>query len=100
MSQQYLNVPEGKDPELWDIAQKRAGFKKHLTTYVVINAFLWAIWYFTDGTFYKGTLPWPLWSTLGWGIGIAFHFSDAYVLPKSSIAKREYEKLKSKQQSS
>ncbi|MBK7884883.1 MAG: 2TM domain-containing protein [Chitinophagaceae bacterium] len=40
-------APEGKDPVLWELAQKRAGFKKHAVTYVIINLFLWCVWYFT-----------------------------------------------------
>ncbi len=64
--------PEGKDPQLWDIAKRRASFKTHLATYVIINVFLWAIWFFTDGDRYGSNLPWPVWSTLGWGIGLVF----------------------------
>jgi hypothetical protein len=65
-------TPEGKDPQLWAIARRRASFKTHLTTYVIINIFLWAICFFTDGD--RNGLPWPVWSTLGWGIGLAFHY--------------------------
>ena len=28
----YKPAPEGKDPELWEIAQKRASFKTHAVT--------------------------------------------------------------------
>jgi len=89
-------TPEGKDPMLWEIAKKRAKFKKHLTTYVLVNGFLWALWYFTNNNHFVGVgnIPWPLWSTLGWGLGMAFQYADAYVFPKSNAAEREYEKLK------
>ena len=99
-------VPEGKDPALWEIAQKRASFKRHLITYLVINAFLWALWYFTgrhatveiDGDAMAGfNFPWPIWTTLGWGIGLAFHFAGAYVFPRANSVEREYEKLKNQQ---
>ncbi len=43
----YKPVPEGKDPILWEIAQRRASFKNHVSTYVIVNIFLWAVWYFT-----------------------------------------------------
>ena len=43
------NIPQDKDPQLWEIAKKRVEFKSHLTTYIIVNAFFWAIWYFTEG---------------------------------------------------
>lgn len=89
----YNQPPEGKDPALWEIAQRRASFKSHLAVYLVINAFMWGIWFFNQkdhGTGY----PWPIWTTLGWGIGVAFHYIGAYVYPKANSVEREYEKLK------
>lgn len=90
----YTQTPPDKDPQMWDLAQKRAAFKRHLATYIIINGFLWLLWYFTagNGDSYRG-LPWPIWSTLGWGIGLAFHYVGAYVTPKDNAADREYEKL-------
>jgi hypothetical protein len=90
-------LPDVKDKALWKLAKKRAGFKRHLVNYVIVNAFLWAIWYFTghktnDGDFF----PWPLWATLGWGIGIGFHYAGAY-LYKGDDVDKEYQKLKNKQ---
>ena len=88
------DTPKDKDPALWAIAKKRYGFKKDLTSYVIIISFLWAIWYFTGGRFNDGDMvPWPIWPMFGWGIGIAFHFMSAYVTPKSSSIEKEYEKL-------
>jgi hypothetical protein len=43
----FQPAPEDKDPVLWEIAQRRASSKKHAFTYLIINAFLWGIWYFT-----------------------------------------------------
>jgi len=37
-----------KDQELWKIAKKRVGFKRHLASYIVINSFLSLLWFFTD----------------------------------------------------
>jgi hypothetical protein len=95
-------TPEGKDPELWEIAKERADFKTHAITYVIINLFLWGIWYFTsDGKPETGEdigmgldYSWPIWCTLGWGVGLAFHFASAYVFPKANSVEREYDKLK------
>lgn len=98
----YKPSPEGKDPELWEIAQKRSAFKSSLISYILVNAFLWAIWYFSsarhrDFNFTDiswGHFPWPLWVTLGWGLGLAFQFSGAYIFPKANSVESEYEKLK------
>ena len=101
----YQPVPEGKDPALWEMAQKRAGFKRHALTYLIVNIFLWIIWYmsairhqidFNQYGLYH--FPWPLWTTLGWGTGLAFHFAGTFVFPRSNAVEREYEKLKNKNQ--
>ncbi len=104
MSHYQQPAPEGKDPVLWETAQKRASFKSHLLTYVIVNAFLWGIWYFTGhqreitiDNWNSRHYPWPIWSTLGWGVGLAFHFAGAYIFPKANSVEREYEKLKNQQ---
>lgn len=85
---------------LWKMAKKRVGFKRQLAAYLIVNAFLWAIWYFTYGRFdnYSGkvNIPWPLWSTLGWGVGVAFSFYGAYISDTPQAVEREFEKLKGK----
>lgn len=105
MSHYHQPAPEGKDPALWEIAQKRASFKTHALTYVIVNLFLWGIWYFSSRSVHDLDIddlavihyPWPIWPTLGWGIGLAFHFAGAYVFPKTNSVEREYEKLKEQQ---
>lgn len=90
----YQPTPPGKDPELWMIARRRASFKSHFATYIVINIFLWLLWYFTGAKTDGNRIPWPAWSTLGWGIGLTFHYIGAYV--RSDNVDREYEKLQNK----
>ncbi|MEJ7626320.1 MAG: 2TM domain-containing protein [Ferruginibacter sp.] len=89
---------EGKDEALWEIAKKRASFRSHLVVYVIINAFLWGMYLFSGHSVTDDTsrFPWPLWTTLGWGLGLAFHFAGAYVFHNSNSVEREYEKLKNK----
>lgn len=90
----HTQTPPDKDPRMWDLAQRRASFKKHFATYIVINIFLWLIWYFTGRNDDNNSgFPWPVWSTLGWGVGLAFHYINAYVTPQSNSVDREYEKL-------
>lgn len=84
-----------RDQGLWKIATKRAAFRGHLYSYLVINGFFWVLWYFTDD--HQG-LPWPIWPMLGWGIGVAFGYFDAFHGDKNSMAEQEYEKLKREQE--
>lgn len=84
---------QNKDPELWQIAQRRASFKSHLFIYIVMSVFFWLIWYFTGSRSYNRGVPWPVWPMLGWGIGVAFHYIGAYVSPRSNATLNEYEKL-------
>lgn len=95
--EQYSQNPEQKDPKLWAIAKKRAGYKRDLVTYFVVNAFLWLIWLFTSKNHSYSGVPWPVWPTAGWGIAILFQYFDAYKYPKENTAEKEYEKLKQQQ---
>lgn len=87
---------ENRDENLWRIAKKRAGFKRHLAAYIIINGFLWIMWLMTmhEAGMQNELIPWPLWSTVGWGIGLAFNYYGAYLENRDSTTMREYEKLK------
>ncbi len=97
MSHQPTPPPPGKDPVLWEIAQKRVSFRTHLLVYLVMNGFFWAIWYFSGRHYTNRGLPWAIWPTIGWGIGLVFHFVGAYVAPRANSVEEEYEKLKRNQ---
>lgn len=85
------------DEQLWKLAHKRAKFKKQAVSYLVINAMLTAIWLVTS--FQTGEFEhfWPIWCMIGWGIGLAFSFVDAYYSKSFFNADLEYEKLKKEQ---
>ncbi|MEP6948469.1 MAG: 2TM domain-containing protein [Ginsengibacter sp.] len=91
---------ESKDPILWKVAQKRAGFKYHLLIYCIINIFFWTIWYINHGDQIsdaeRGIFPWPLWPMFFWGIGVFFSYLGAYK-SNNQLAEREYKKLTYKQ---
>jgi len=58
--------------------QAKKGFFTHLTVYLAVNIFLWVIWLVTTGGTAWGTgsmrgYMWPLFPTLGWGIGLVIH---------------------------
>ena len=93
---------ENRDEELWRIAKKRVGFKRHLASYIIVNGFLWSMWYFTQGhsdfdDVDGRNFPWPIWCTLGWGIGLAFGYYNAYHSDKETDTMKEYQKLKDKE---
>ncbi|WP_207433595.1 2TM domain-containing protein [Sabulibacter ruber] len=76
------------------MAKKRVAFRRHLSTYIVINILVWCVWLFTkeQGTL-AGGLPWPAWMTFGWGVALAFNYYDAYHGSQDFAVEREYEKL-------
>ncbi len=54
--------------------QGRRDFSSHLAAYVVINAFLVAIWAATGGGYF-----WPAWVLGTWGAGLVMHAWDAFL---------------------
>ncbi len=57
--------------------KERAGLIAHATPFIIVNAMLWMIWLFTGGL-NNGGLPWPVWITFFWGIGMFSHFMTYY----------------------
>ncbi|MGX9787648.1 2TM domain-containing protein [Mycobacterium sp. MMS18-G62] len=54
--------------------KKKREFYQHLLVYVLVNAFLIAIWYFVAG---RGFF-WPIFPLGGWGIGLIMHSWDTF----------------------
>jgi hypothetical protein len=105
-----MNPEQQKDEELWQVARCRARFKRHLFSYIVVCAFLWAIWLVTgngahylenhfrfDEGFHYRYLPWPAWVMFWWGIALVFSFVKAYLVNMPGSVEREYQKLKEQQ---
>ena len=90
----YEQTPQGKDPELWELARRRASFRSHLGTYLIVIAFLWVLWFINGANIYgRPGIPWPVWPTFGWGIGLAFHYLGAYGNRPYQATEKEYQKL-------
>ncbi|WP_031525994.1 2TM domain-containing protein [Dyadobacter crusticola] len=82
-----------RDAVLWRKAKRRAAFKMHLRTYLIVNAGLWLLYLATSYP-HLNVFPWPIFPMLGWGIGLASHYFTSYGnYDEDSLAKREYEKL-------
>jgi 2TM domain len=79
-----------QDAHLWKLARKRVAFKMHFAIYVLVNAFLWSVWYFTDRSGY----PWPIWPTFGWGLGVALNYVGVYRSSGKDMIQREYDAIK------
>jgi hypothetical protein len=54
--------------------QEKRGFYSHLAAYVIVNIFLFLLWYFSGRGF-----PWFVFPLGGWGIGLIFHFLGVFV---------------------
>ena len=96
--QNDFNLPQ-RDPQLWALAKKRVSFRNHFTTYLIVNGFLWALWYFTTGTYdTRHLVLWPVFPTLGWGVGLLFHYIGAFVSPRHNAVENQYRKLLSQRE--
>lgn len=63
----------------------REEFTNHVTAYVLVNLFLWVIWFLTD----PGGFMWPMFPMAGWGIGLGFHWLDYYTKHGGGSRRRE-----------
>lgn len=57
--------------------KKRRDLHTHTFAYLIINLLVWGVWALIGVTAHTW-FPWPLWVTLGWGIGLAFNAWDVY----------------------
>jgi hypothetical protein len=91
------NLQDERDRQLWKEAKKRVSFRNHLFSYLIVNAFFWAMWYSNGRENDEGGVPWPTFCSLGWGFGLFWHFMGAFVFnSKSSQIEKEFQKLKNK----
>ncbi len=71
------STPETRREQAVRSVKKRRDFQTHLVSYLVINLVVWGIWAVIGAT--SGAwFPWPVFVTLGWGIGIAMNAWDVY----------------------
>jgi len=75
--------------------KKRRDFKAHAFVYLLANVAVWSVWV-TIGLTSHSWWPWPVFMTLGWGIGIALNAWDVFLRRAISEAdvRREMEHLR------
>ena len=66
-AQEGFVPPNDRKAAVERLKAKRA-FWQNVASYVVINAFLIGIWWFTGHGYF-----WPMWVLLGWGFGLVMH---------------------------
>lgn len=89
-----------RDQRLWQIARARTKFQSHLFVFVVINAGLWLLWAFLPEAHGRHELPWPIWTSIFWGFGLALQGLAAYSgLNRGERTQREYERLLAQERS-
>lgn len=81
------------EEKLREEAAERVAFKKHLKVYLIISIAIWAAWYALRARFGYYDGYWPIYSTLGWGLGVFMHYSGVYNKSEKQV-ERELEKLK------
>jgi hypothetical protein len=71
------DTPEARREQAVRSVKKRRDFQTHLVSYVVVNLVVWGIWTVIAVTS-GADFPWPVFVTLGWGIGIVMNAWDVY----------------------
>jgi len=84
--------PLNRDPYLWQKAKARTKFQSHLVVYALVNGGLWLMWALTPQP--HGVLPWPVWTTAFWGVGLVMNGLAVYGdFDRTQRTQREYERL-------
>jgi hypothetical protein len=78
-----------EDERLMRKAKRRVEFKDHLVVYIIVNAFLLLINLLTVPQFL-----WVLFPVVFWGIGVFFHWREAYHGDEDERVEREYRRLR------
>jgi fatty acid desaturase len=58
--------------------KKRRDFKAHAMVYALVNLVVWGVWV-VIGLSSHSWWPWPVFITLGWGIGLVMNAWDVYL---------------------
>ncbi len=87
------------DEQITRMAKQRAAFKMHLAAYILVNLFLIGVWFVSTGggpfTFRNDSdsYYWPIWTHLGWGLGLVLHYYFA-AGPGQGLQQREEARIR------
>ncbi|HNF48679.1 MAG TPA: 2TM domain-containing protein [Chitinophagales bacterium] len=78
------------DAQLWEMAQKRAKFKRHAMIYALVIGFIWlakafGLMWFTPGLSFV---------TIIWGAVIGYQYWQTYHGDEQTMVQKEFENLK------
>jgi 2TM domain len=71
-------TPEGLREQAVLRLKKRRDLHTHAFVYLTINVIVWCVWLIIGASSHSW-FPWPLFMTLGWGVGLMFNAWDVYV---------------------
>ena len=87
MAENKSNIPEispEEEAKLEKMAGRRTSFKKHLAIFILLNAFLWVVWYFLFKESQENTfLMAILFVLIVWLLAIIMHYLIVYKWTKS-----------------
>jgi uncharacterized protein YraI len=92
-------MAELTDEQITKMAKARVAFKTHAMVYVLVNLFLAAVWFVTKDTAGVSiragpdSYYWPIWTHLGWGLGLAIHGFTTYG-PGANMLQREEDRIR------
>ena len=69
---------EGLREQALQTLKKRRDFHTHAFVYLTINLVVWGVW-IVIGTMSGSWWPWPMFITLGWGVGLLCNAWDVYL---------------------
>jgi len=77
-------------------AKRRIGFRIHFAVYLGVIILNWVSWAITFNNYpnIKWILIWPMYPTLGWGIGIIIHYVTIFHSDKLFSVDKEVERIK------
>lgn len=76
------------EQQIIEKAKRRLGFKVHFIIFLLLLPVNWIIWLLTDTTYI-----WPVWPTLGWGLGVLFHWLGVFHADKFLSLDKEVNRL-------
>jgi len=79
-----LEISPEEEAKLAKMAARRTGFKKHLVIFILLNAFLWVVWYFLFKDAAENTyLMAILFVLIVWLLALILHYMVVYKWTKS-----------------